>query len=66
MPTIKEIKQIAKDRSIVFPPKMKKAEMIHTIQKQEGNTPCYAENDCSASDCLWFKDCQKEYRKNNK
>ena len=32
MPTIKEIKQIAKDRSIIFLSKMKKAEMIHTIQ----------------------------------
>lgn len=60
MPTIKEIKQIAKDRNVSFPPKIKKADMIHILQKQEGNNPCFGTiADCPEDVCLWFKDCQK-------
>lgn len=63
MPTIKEIKRIAKDRNVILPPKIKKADMIHILQNQEGNNPCYAKSHCETSGCLWFKDCQKEYAK---
>lgn len=63
MPTIKEIKRIAQERNVILPPKIKKSDMVHILQEQEGNNPCYAKNDCSASGCLWFKDCQKEYER---
>lgn len=56
MPTIKEIKSIAKDRDVQLP---KKADMIHILQEQEGNNPCYATKQCNIDMCLWYKDCQK-------
>lgn len=56
MPTIKEIKAIAKDRDIQIPKKAKKADMIHILQEQEGNNPCYATKQCNIDMCLWYKD----------
>ena len=38
-----------------------KAEIIHMIQKNEGNTPCYKgsiSSSCGQTDCCWFKDCK--------
>ena len=54
-----EIKQLAKDRGIV-PGKMRKAELIHCLQVQEGNAQCYNTNffqDCGQPNCLWRPDC---------
>lgn len=60
MPTIKEIKLLAKSKDICIPKKIrKKSDMILLIQEQEGNTPCYALGNCSNDVCLWYKDCQK-------
>nr|UWD63228.1 MAG: HeH/LEM domain protein [Bacteriophage sp.] len=59
MPTIKEIQSIAKDRAVELPKKIKKADMIHILQEQEGNSPCYATKKCNDDVCLWYKDCQK-------
>ena len=55
-----EIKQLAKDRGLV-PGKMRKAELIHGLQAQEGNPQCYDTNfsqDCGQPKCLWRADCQ--------
>ncbi len=39
--------------------KLKKAELIRTIQTHEGNAPCFqAITDCREDDCLWRPDCQ--------
>ncbi len=54
-----EIKQLARDRGIV-PGRMRKAELIHCLQSQEGNPQCYATNTsdhCGQSHCLWRSDC---------
>lgn len=55
---VKEIKEIAKAMGII-PGKMKKALLIQTIQKAEGNTPCFGTSDgsCDQMDCRWRTDC---------
>lgn len=39
--------------------KMKKDELIQSIQKAEGNFPCFksAQTDCGQMDCCWREDC---------
>lgn len=39
--------------------KLKKADLIRKIQKEEGNAPCFQMNgyDCEEDDCCWRKDC---------
>ena len=56
--TAKEIKAIAKKMSI-NPGKMRKAELIKTIQIEENNTPCFqtAEDSCDQAGCCWRGDC---------
>ena len=64
MPTIKEIKKIGKSRNLVFAKNLKKADMIHLIQTEEGNNPCYGRYSCENAKCLLRTDCQKYYLKN--
>lgn len=56
--TVKEIRAIAKKMSI-NPGKLKKAELIKTIQEQENNTPCFqtAVSSCDQTGCCWRTDC---------
>ena len=54
-----EIKQLAKDRGVV-PGRMRKAELIRSLQAQEGNPPCYntqMSERCGQEHCLWRPDC---------
>ena len=46
----------------INPGKMKKTELIHTIQAAEGYTPCYGKSNgqCSNTECCFIKDCLKE------
>jgi hypothetical protein len=39
--------------------KMRKAELIRTIQQAEGNSPCFQtlKDDCGQQDCCWREDC---------
>ena len=55
-----EIKMKAKGLGI-NPGKMKKADLIHIIQKTEGNTPCYglSNGDCPYIECCFMADCLK-------
>jgi hypothetical protein len=49
-----------KARSLgIDPEKMKKADLIHAIQKAEGYTPCFGKSDgnCPYLDCCWRDDC---------
>ena len=45
----------------IDPGKMKKPELIHTIQTAEGNAPCYGRSNgqCPYTDCCFRKDCLK-------
>lgn len=50
----------AKARGLgISPGKMKKAELIHSIQLAERCTPCYGTSggDCPYTDCCFRKDC---------
>ena len=52
----------AKARSLgIIPGKMKKPELIHTIQVTEGYEPCFGRSDgqCGNTDCCFIKDCLK-------
>jgi len=45
----------------IRPGKMKKTELIHTIQIAEGYTPCFARSNgqCENTDCCFRADCLK-------
>jgi hypothetical protein len=53
-----EVKDKAKHLGIV-PSKMKKVELIHTIQQWEGNTPCFGRSNggCTNEECCFIGDC---------
>jgi hypothetical protein len=55
-----EIRMKAKALGII-PGKMKKTELIHTIQIAEGCTPCFGKSNgqCSYTDCCFMTDCFK-------
>jgi predicted metal-binding transcription factor (methanogenesis marker protein 9) len=57
---VAEIKKKAKELGITSG-KMKKAELIHSIQRAEGNNPCYGSSNgqCSYSGCCFIEDCLK-------
>lgn len=56
--TMAEIKQKAISRGIQ-PGQMDKAELIHSIQRSEGNTPCFGKSNgqCPYTDCCFMDDC---------
>ena len=58
--TMPEIKKRAKMMGIM-PGKMKKAELIHSIQRAESCTPCYGRSngECPWLECCWRSDCFK-------
>jgi hypothetical protein len=53
-----EVKEIAREMGIRLG-KMNKTELIHAIQVQENNTPCYgkAGENCDQVKCSWREDC---------
>lgn len=56
---LKDVKEIAKQKGIKAG-KMKKEELIRSIQKTEGNFDCFGtavSGECSQDDCLWREDC---------
>lgn len=59
----KDIKEIAKTIGIKVG-KMRKPELIRTIQKTEGNIPCFGTrgHECDQTNCLWREDCIKAAR----
>ena len=48
--------------------KKKKKDLILDIQEAEGHTACFAANDgnCTYTDCCFWDDCKKEYKKAKK
>ena len=56
---VKEIKTIAMSLGIK-PGKLKKTDLIKTIQVEEGNFDCFGTaftSECDQDDCVWRKDC---------
>jgi len=56
---MQEIRVLAKDLGIKYS-RMKKAELIQTIQLTEGNFGCFSSaisGDCDQTACLWRDDC---------
>lgn len=55
---VQEAREIAKGMG-VSPGKMKKVELIRSIQAKEGNFPCFqtAAHNCDQMDCRWRNDC---------
>ena len=54
-----QIKSIAKEQGIK-PGKLRKTELIRTIQAAEGNPQCFNTNfsaECGQEECLWREDC---------
>ena len=58
--TLPEIRMKAKALGLT-PGRMKKADLIHTIQITEGYTPCFGQSggSCSYTDCCFKRDCLK-------
>jgi hypothetical protein len=58
--TMTKIKEKARGLDIT-PGKMKKAELIHSIQIAEGCTPCFGRSngECGNVDCCFMQDCLK-------
>lgn len=56
--TMKDIKAIAKKMGIKFG-KMRKTDLIRSIQIAEGNTPCFQTGvtSCDQENCCWRSDC---------
>ena len=56
---LNEVKRIAAKRGIKTG-KMKKEEIIRSVQRAEGNFDCFGSavsGECSQTNCLWRKDC---------
>ena len=55
-----EVREKAKTLGIT-PGKMKKTELIHSIQKTEGHSPCFgqASDQCEQTNCCFMGDCFK-------
>lgn len=54
-----EIKEIAVDRG-VRPGKLKKTDLVRSIQQAEGNPECFMTgilDQCEEDKCLWREDC---------
>ncbi len=56
---MKQVRKKATSMGIKKTGKMKKIDLIHTIQIEEGNPPCFLTvNDlCNQADCCWRSDC---------
>jgi hypothetical protein len=58
--TFVEIKRIATERGIKVGG-VKKADIVRSIQNQEGNVPCFATGkarECGQVHCLWVSACE--------
>ena len=56
---LQQVHTIAKSHSIK-PDQLSKAELIKTIQSEEGNFDCFAtahNGECDQANCIWREDC---------
>lgn len=62
---MQEIKVIAVEKGIK-PTRLKKADLIRSIQVQEGNFDCFGSasgGECDQLECIWMTDCFLDARK---
>jgi len=62
MPNMKEIRKMARQLG-VNSTRMRKGDLIRTIQLAEGNYDCYGtatEEECDQEECLWREDCFRD------
>jgi len=60
---LQEIRERAAAVGLVGVGKLRKAELVHTIQQAEGNDPCFGaewRQHCAEMHCCWRPDCLKE------
>lgn len=60
---MQEIRTRANDMGIQNVSKMRKGELVRSIQQAEGNNACFGAEwrfDCNQVDCCWRFDCQKK------
>lgn len=58
MPTVKQLRVMAKTLGLKNYNKLLKIDLIHQIQTVEGNVPCFGTiPDCGQEDCLFREDC---------
>lgn len=58
--TIQEVRSLAKSKGVKTVNTMKKAEIIRTIQRAEGNFDCFGRASsgfCDQAECSWKEDC---------
>lgn len=58
--TFAEIKKIASEQGIKVGG-VKKVDIVRAIQRQEGNSPCFASgmvSECGQLNCLWSAACE--------
>ncbi|ROR32873.1 SAP domain-containing protein [Inmirania thermothiophila] len=56
---MKEIRLIAREKG-VHPGRLRKVELVRTIQRAEGNFDCFAtayDGECDQLGCRWREDC---------
>lgn len=57
--TVKELQTLARARGIKVS-RLRKAQLIHAIQNDEGNFPCFgtaSQGSCDQTLCAWKTDC---------
>jgi len=57
---MEDIRQRAKEMGMSQITKLRKGELIRTIQRQEGNLDCFGSEgrfDCPQMECCWRSDC---------
>ena len=60
---VKEIREKARVLNVKNYSRMRKDELIRSIQLAEGNSDCFKRiPDCGQMDCCWREDCQTEVR----
>ena len=60
---MKEIRERAATVGLVGFGKLRKTELVHSIQQAEGNAPCFGtqrRQQCAEMHCCWRQDCLKE------
>lgn len=61
MPSVKDLRLMAKGLEIKNAAKMRKEDLIHAIQLAEGNADCFGRiPDCGEHECLFRPDCLPE------
>lgn len=56
-----DIEKKARSLNIQNPNRYSKTDLIHTIQRAEGNTECFGaiKDNCPHTNCCWRRDCLK-------